>query len=138
MSQGRILAIDYGKKRCGLAWTDPLQLIATALKTIPHSELRPYLKELFEQEAIPTVVLGYPTRWDGSDTDITEEVRAFQRWLVQEFPELEVCLWDERFTSRRSMQTLIASGVKKKKRRNKGLLDQISATLILQEYLANS
>ncbi len=131
----RILAIDYGKKRTGLAWTDINQIIATALDTVDTSKLKPFLKNLIEKEPIETLVLGYPTRSDGSDTHITKEVKSFSVYLRNTFPGLKIELWDERFTSKLAMQALIDGGMSKKKRRDKRELDKMSATIMLQEYL---
>lgn len=131
----RILAIDYGKKRTGLAWTDPLQIIATGLGTVDTSEIEVKLKTLFSQEKIEKIVLGYPTHADGNDTDNTPLVRAFHKQLNEWFPEIPVILQDEYGTSKIAMQTMIGAGLKKKDRRNKALLDQVSATIILQQYL---
>lgn len=131
----RILAIDYGKKRTGLAWTDPLQIIATGLGTVDTAEIETKLKTLFSQEKIEKIVLGYPTHADGSDTHNTPLVRAFHKQLNDRFPDVPVILEDEHGTSKTAMQTMIAAGVKKKDRRSKELLDQVSATIILQQYL---
>ena len=131
----RILAIDYGKKRTGLAWTDPLQIIATGLGTVDTAEIEAKLKALFLQEKIEKIVLGFPTHADGSDTHSTPLIRAFHKQLNEWFADMPVVLQDEYGTSKTAMQTMIAAGVKKKDRRNKELLDQVSATIILQQYL---
>lgn len=135
---GRLIAIDYGKKRTGLAWTDPMRIIATGLKTVPTGELMPRLKELVAQETIDGFVLGMPYQLDGSDTDTTQPVLAFEKKLRKAFPGKEIALWDEQFTSKMAMQAMIQAGVPKMKRRNKALVDQVSATIILQDYLANT
>lgn len=132
---GRILAIDYGLKRTGIAWTDPLQIIATAVGTYETTTLWKELKEIFKTERIDTIVLGYPTRMDGSDTHATQPVRDFKKRLDKQYPKLPVILWDERLTSKMAQRALIDGGVPQKKRRKKGLLDQVAATLMLQEYL---
>lgn len=131
----RVIAIDYGKKRTGLAWTDPLEMIASALETVPTERLAERLKTLVAQEDVRGFVLGMPTRLDGSDTDSTPAVRGFERKLRKMFPDREVTLWDEQFTSKMAVQAMVRAGFSKKKRRDKSLVDQISATLILQEYL---
>lgn len=131
----RILAIDYGRKRTGLAWTDPLQIIASPLETVSTDKLKERLKTLFQQESIESIVLGYPTRMDGSDSHVTEDVRQLEAWLQTTFPQVAIHRWDERFTSKRAQQALIEAGVKKKKRREKGILDRTAAVLMLQEYL---
>jgi putative Holliday junction resolvase len=132
---GRIISIDYGKKRTGLAWTDPLQIIASGLETVPTESLPARLKQLVKAEEVDTIVLGFPTRLDGSDTHITEEVRNFAEKLVKWFPKLEVRLWDERFTSKMAEEEMIRGGVKKKKRQDKQLINEVSATLILRDYM---
>lgn len=134
---GRIIAIDYGKKRTGLAWTDPLQLFASGIGSFDTPFIKKKLVELFEQETIDEIVLGYPTRFDGSDTHATPLVREFNRLLNKWFPDTPVHLWDETFTSKMAMDSMIRAGVKKKKRRDKHLINQVSATLILQQYLVN-
>lgn len=131
----RILSIDYGRKRTGLAWTDPMQIIATALQTVETPKLKAFLQDLLKKEEIEALVLGYPTRFDGSDTHVTEEVREFAAYWEKTYPAIPIHLWDERFTSQMAKQSLIDSGVKKKKRRDKGLIDQVSATIILQEFM---
>jgi putative holliday junction resolvase len=131
----RILAIDYGLKRTGLAWTDPLQIIATAVGTVDTPQLKEKLAELMASEAIEALLLGWPTRFDGSDTHATPAVREFEAYLKATYPQLTLHLWDERFTSKMAQQALRESGLKKKKRREKGLVDQVAATLMLQEFL---
>ncbi|MEO0472016.1 MAG: Holliday junction resolvase RuvX [Bacteroidota bacterium] len=131
----RILAIDYGKKRTGLAWTDPLQLIASGLGTVDTVNLEQELAQRLSGNEVEAVVLGYPTRMDGSDSHVTEDVRKLADKLRKQYPAKEVHLWDERFTSQLAVQAMIDAGLKKKKRRDKKLIDQISATIILQEFL---
>ncbi|WPQ65354.1 Holliday junction resolvase RuvX [Chitinophaga sancti] len=132
---GRILAIDYGKKRTGLAVTDPLQIIATGLTTVPSQTLIPYLKKYFETEQVELILIGEPKNLDGSDTDATALATECVRILKKNFPNIPLKQIDERFTSKMAFQTMIDSGLKKKDRQNKGLVDEISATIILQEYL---
>ncbi len=129
------MALDYGKRRTGIAVTDPLRIIATPLETVATNDLITYLKVYFEKEEVDTVVLGYPRKLDLSDTDITQEVLQFESKLKQTFPSKKVLLQDERLTSRMAMDAMIAGGMKKKDRRNKSNVDKISATLILQEFL---
>jgi len=131
----RIIGIDYGKKRCGLAWTDPLQIIASGIGYVPERELMTKLAELCKSEKVEAFVLGFPTQLDGSDTDTTQDVRELKVKIEKQFPEKPVVLVDEQFTSRMAMDSMLHAGVPKKKRRNKGLIDQVSATLILQDYL---
>lgn len=131
----RILAIDYGKKRTGLAVTDPLQLIASGLTTVLTHELIPYLKKYMAQEAVELIVIGEPKNLDGEDTHGTALVTECIRILGKNFPEMPIKKMDERFTSKMAFRSLIDSGVKKKDRQNKALIDEVSATIILQEYL---
>lgn len=131
----RVLAIDYGKKRTGLAVTDPLKIIANPLETVPTSELISFLKSYFEKEDVEAIVLGYPTKLDQSDTHTTQDVINLEKKLRESFPSKRVILQDERLTTRMALDAMIRGGMKKKDRRNKGNVDRISATIILQEYL---
>ncbi len=132
---GRIFAIDYGHKRVGMAVTDPLQIIATSLETVSPKELLPFLTNYFAKEKVDTIVLGLPTRLDGTDTNITGFVKGFTGTLKKAFPEIEVVNHDERFTSALALKSMIASGTSKKDRRKKGNIDMVSATIILQSYM---
>ncbi len=132
---GRIVAIDYGTKRVGLAVTDPLQIIASALDTIHSKDVIAYLKAYNENEGIESFVLGMPKKLDGTPTNATPLVQQFQRLLKKNFPEKPVYLHDERYTSKMALDAMIAGGVKKKDRREKGNIDKVSATIILQSYL---
>jgi len=135
----RIIAIDYGKKRTGLAVSDPLQIIATGLTTIDTEKLVWFLKDYFSKEPVELILLGNPKRLDGTDNDITPKVEKLFGQLGRLFPSVQVKMVDERFTSKMAFQTMIDSGLKQKDRRNKGLIDEISATILLQGYLeANS
>lgn len=131
----RILAIDYGKKRTGLAVTDPLKIIATGLATVSSAELINWLKNYIAKEPVEVFVIGEPKNLDGSETHATRPVAAFIRLLKQNFPNIPVKMIDERFTSKLAERSMIESGLKKKDRRNKALVDEISATIILQDYL---
>lgn len=131
----RILALDYGKKRTGLAVTDPLQLIASGLTTVLTHELIPYLRKYIAQEPVELFVIGEPKNLDGEATHGTALVEECIRILQKNFPEIPVKKMDERFTSKMAFRSLIDSGVKKKDRQNKALVDEVSATIILQEYL---
>lgn len=131
----RILAIDYGKKRTGLAVTDPLKIIASGLTTIDTDQLIWYLKQYFAKEAVELILLGHPKRLDGSDNDITPKVEKLYGQLQKLFPNLPVKLIDERFTSKMAFQAMIDSGLGRKDRQNKALVDEISATILLQGYL---
>lgn len=132
---GRILAIDYGSKRVGLAVTDPLQIIASPLDTVHAKDVIQFLKNYDLSEGIESFVLGMPKNLNGTDTNATQQVRQFHNLLKKQFPEKPVYLHDERFTSKMAMDAMIAGGMKKKDRREKGNIDKISASIILQSYL---
>ncbi len=132
---GRILAIDYGNKRTGLAITDPLRIIATPLDTVRTHLLLQYLKEYFSREDVTEVVLGYPTQLDQSETDVTRNVKSLELQLRGIFSDKAIHLHDERFTSKMALSAMITGGMKKKERRIKGNIDRVSATIILQSYL---
>ena len=131
----RILCIDYGGKRTGLAVTDPFKIIATALTTIETKELVPFLKKYFQTEAVELILIGMPTNWDDSDTHATPLVKAAIQKLNKEFPSIPIKEVDERYTSRLASRAMIDMGMKKKQRQVKGNVDQIAATIMLQEYL---
>lgn len=131
----RIIGIDYGKKRSGIAVTDPLQIIATGLTTIDSEKLIWFLKSYFAKEEVIEIVLGYPKNLNNEETDITKKVERIYQQLQKLFPTMKVTLMDERFTSKMAFQTMIDSGLKKKDRQNKALIDEISATIILQSYM---
>ena len=132
---GRILAIDYGTKRVGLAVTDPLQIISSPLDTIHSKDVIAFLKEYDQTEGIEAFVLGMPKKLDNTDTNATPLVRQFQKLLKKNFPEKAVYLHDERFTSKMALDAMIAGGSKKKDRKEKGNIDKVSAAIILQSYL---
>ncbi|NVJ87528.1 MAG: Holliday junction resolvase RuvX [Algoriphagus sp.] len=133
----RILAIDLGTKRTGLAVTDPMQIVANPLETIPTEQLLDFLKKYFEQEPVEDIVLGLPKNLQGGATDMTQAVNHFKEKLEELYPSKKLHLIDERFTSKIAMQSMISMGSKKKDRREKsGNLDKISATIILQSFLA--
>ncbi|MEM6737233.1 MAG: Holliday junction resolvase RuvX [Bacteroidota bacterium] len=134
----RILAIDYGAKRTGLAVTDPLRIIASSLDVVASHNLENYLKDYFKKEEISKVVIGNPKNINGSNTNATRLVQAFIRRFKRVFPDKEFTLHDERFTSKMAMDAMIVGGMKKKNRRNKGNVDKISATIILQSYLESN
>ncbi|AMQ54829.1 Holliday junction resolvase RuvX [Algoriphagus sanaruensis] len=132
----RVLAIDLGTKRTGLAVTDPLQITANPLETIETSQLLPFLKNYCSKEEVATLVIGLPTRLNGQENEMTPRVYQLKQELEKVFPEKRIELIDERFTSKMAMQTLIAMGTKKKDRKEKaGNLDKVSAAIILQSYL---
>ncbi|HAE13220.1 MAG TPA: Holliday junction resolvase RuvX [Chitinophagales bacterium] len=134
---GRILAIDHGKKRCGIAVTDPMRMIGSPLTTVDTEKVFEFLHDYFQKETVDLLLVGYPTNIQGEATDATPLVDRFIEQCRKKFPSLELRTWDESFSSRKAMQTLVQSGVKKKDRRQKGALDQVSAAVILQEYLQN-
>lgn len=132
----RVLAIDLGTKRTGLAVTDPLKMLANPLETVDTAVLMDYLKAYCEKEEVDTLVLGLPIRLNGKDNEMTPRVMAFKEILEKTFPTLKVELIDERYTSKMALQSMIAMGSKKKDRREKaGNLDKVSAAIILQSYL---
>ena len=132
---GRLFAIDYGLKRCGIAVSDPLQIIATGLTTVATHELEQFIGNYVAQETVVAFVVGEAVNFDGSPTHTTQPANNFVKRLQKKFPQIPVHRVDEAFSSRRAMQSLIQGGVKKKKRRNKALLDEVSATIILQDYM---
>ncbi len=132
---GRILALDYGTKRVGVAVSDPLGLIAGALDTVPANQIVAFLKHYTGANAVDTIVLGLPRRMDGTPSDTYAAVQQLAARLKKELPGVGVEFYDERFTSVLAQRALIDSGVKKMARREKGLVDRVSATIILQDYL---
>lgn len=133
----RILCIDYGGKRTGLAVTDPLQIIATALTTIPTKELIPFLKNYIATEPVELILIGEPLNLDDSPTHATPLVKQAIKLLTKTFPAIPVQTVDERYSSKMAVRAMIDMGMKKKDRREKGNIDQIAATILLQEYLQN-
>jgi putative Holliday junction resolvase len=131
----RIICIDYGGKRTGLAVTDPLQIIATSLATIETKELIPYLKKYFQQEAVELILIGEPLNLDDTATHATPLVKAAIIRLKKEFPTIPIQTVDERFTSKMASRAMVEMGMKKKDRQKKGNIDQVAATIMLQEYL---
>ena len=132
---GRILAFDYGTKRTGIAVTDPLQLIASGLKTVETSEILTFLKAYCNDEEVVLFVVGLPRQMNNLPSESEQFIKSFIRNLKRTFPEIPIKREDERFTSKMALQSMIDSGIKKKQRRNKAIVDEISATLILQSYL---
>jgi putative Holliday junction resolvase len=132
---GRILAIDYGMKRTGLAVTDPLRIIATALDTVNTVDLIDYLKKYFLKEEVEKAIIGLPKRLNNTDSETAPAVRKFMETFKVEFPEKPIQAVDERFTSSMAQKAMIAGGMKKKDRQVKGNVDKISAVLILQSYM---
>lgn len=131
----RILAIDYGKKRTGLAVSDPLQIIASPLDTVETGNLFAFLANYISLESVETIVFGNPKRLDGTDNDIKKEIVLFESKLKQHFPDIKTVWLDERFTSKIALQSMIQSGYTKRERRDKANIDKVSATIILQDYM---
>ena len=133
----RLLSIDYGSKRSGLAVTDPMQIIATGLIGLHTKNLETYLIDYFKNEEVEKVIIGHPTNLDDSDTHATPLVQAFINRFKKIFPHMPIIKVDERFTSKMASRSMVESGMKKKDRQNKNLVDEIAATIMLQEYLLN-
>ena len=131
----RILSIDYGKRRTGLAVTDPLQIIAGGLCTVETPQLMTYLTQYMQREEVERIVIGLPTQTNGQPSENQARVREFTGRLKKVFPDLDVVFWDERFTSVMAHQAMIESGISRKRRQDKALVDEISATIILQSYM---
>jgi len=132
---GQILAVDFGKKRCGLAATDDLRIIASGLDTVETSVLMEYLRKYFEKNTVDEVVIGLPTDLKGNMSEVEEDIQKFIEEFKSEFSEVSVVRFDERFTSKIASYFISQSGKNKKQRQEKGLIDKVSATLILQQYL---
>jgi putative Holliday junction resolvase len=133
----RILSIDYGGKRTGIAVTDPLQLIATGLITVPSHELIPFLKKYMQQEAVELIIIGMPRNLDDTDTHGTALAAGAVKRLRKEFPSIPLKEVDERYTSKMAKDAMLEMGLKKKARRDKAIVDEIAATIMLQEYMNN-
>ena len=132
---GRIISIDYGLKRTGLAVTDPLQIIATGLTTVESKQLIPFLKDYFAREEVELIIIGEPKNWDDTDTHATPLVEKCIKQLQKNFPTIPIKKVDERYTSKMAKDAMLEMGLKKMQRRNKKLIDEIAATIMLQEYL---
>lgn len=131
----RILAIDYGKKRVGLAVTDPQQIIANRLTTVPTHTIWNFLAEYFNKEVVETVVVGYPKQMNNEASEAVRYINPFLKKFQIQYPDKKLEIMDERFTSKMAFQTMIDGGLKKQKRQDKALIDGISATIILQSFL---
>jgi len=131
----RILGIDYGTKKCGVAATDPLQIIVNGLTTLPTPELESFLVDYLNHEQVDAIILGLPHHPDGKPAQLAPRIENLALKLQKLFPSIKVALHDESYTSKHAKQILAKSGLSKKKRRDKGLVDKISAVLILQDYL---
>jgi len=134
---GRILALDFGQKRTGIAVTDELQIIASGLTTIDTNELLSFLSDYTAKEKVELFIVGKPKQMNNKDSESEVFIQPFLEKLTKTFPNISIVREDERFTSKMAFQTMIDSGLKKKQRRNKALVDEISATIILQSYLYN-
>jgi len=131
----RIISIDYGGKRTGLAVSDPLQIIATGLTTVESKQLIPFLKDYFSKEQVELIIIGEPKNWDDTPTHATPLVEKCIKDLQRNFPGMPIKRVDERYTSKMAKDSMLEMGMKKKDRRNKALVDEIAATIILQEYM---
>ena len=131
----RIISIDYGAKRTGLAVTDPLQIIATGLTTVESKQLIPFLKDYFAKEEVELIIIGEPKNWDDTDTHATPLVEKTINQLEKNFPKIPIKRVDERYTSKMAKDAMLEMGLKKVQRRNKKLVDEIAATILLQEYM---
>ena len=132
---GRILALDYGRKRTGIAVTDPLQIIANGLDTVPTHKLFEFLTAYFNSEVVDKIVIGYPKQLNNQPSESVSYINNFIKTFKKKFPDKELFLMDERFTSKMAFQAMIDGGVKKEQRRDKALIDKVSATIILQSYM---
>jgi putative Holliday junction resolvase len=132
---GKVLAIDYGKKRCGIAVTDDMQIIASGLTTVETPKLLAFLKDYIHKEHVETLIVGEPKQMNNQPSESEALIKPFLLKLENLFPNIPIKRVDERFTSKMAVQTMLDSGLKKKKRQNKALIDEISATIILQTYL---
>ncbi|MGZ3955009.1 MAG: Holliday junction resolvase RuvX [Flavisolibacter sp.] len=130
--------MDYGGKRTGLAVTDPLKIIATGLTTVETLKLMAFLKDYFSKEPVELVIVGMPVNWDDTATHATPLVQKFIKEFQKNFPSIPIKEVDERFTSKLASQAMVQMGMKKKQRQDKAMLDQIAATIILQEYLQHN
>lgn len=132
---GRILAIDYGRKRVGIAVTDPCQIIANSLTTVGTRDILSFLQEYFSREKVDIVVVGYPKQMDNTDSESMRYIKPFVAAFRKQFPEMPLEMYDERFTSVLAHKALLEGGAKKKRRQDKAIVDAISATIILQSYM---
>ena len=135
INPSRLLAIDYGGKRTGIAITDEMQIIASGLTTVETKQLFPFLQEYFSKEKVSKVIVGEPKRLNNEPSEIAPKIDEFVVKFKKLYPAIEVIRMDERFTSKMAFQTMIDSGLKKKQRQNKALVDEIAATILLQDYL---
>lgn len=134
---GRIMAIDFGRKRCGIAVTDPLKIAVNPLETVSTTNLLEYLKSYLKEEEVELIVMGMPFHADGKPMEISKDINAMAGRIRKAFPKVNIDFQDENYTSQRASKILVEAGVPKSKRREKGRLDRLSAVLILQEYLGH-
>lgn len=132
---GRIMGIDFGMKKCGIAVTDPHQIIVSPLRTVKTTSMLSFLKIYFAEEDVDKLVFGYPTHKDGNPTYVVSLIEEFKEKLLKQFPEMKVDFQNENFTSLQAKEIMIQSGLSKKQRQDKSRIDKISAVLILQRYL---
>lgn len=138
LRMGRLIAIDYGKKRCGIAVTDVLRIVPGALTTLPPGEVIPFLKEYVSKETVDRIIVGKAVQNNGLPSESMGAIRSFVARLGQAFPTIPVELYDERYTSVLAHKAILASGIgKKQRRRDKALVDRVSATILLQSYLSS-
>lgn len=132
---GRLLSIDYGRKRCGIAVTDPLRIVATGLTTVPSGKLEEFLRGYMASEQVDRIIMGHPTTMRGEESESMRYIRPAVSRLRKVFPEVEIEFFDERFTSVLAHRAMIDGGMKKSARRDKAVVDEMSATIILNDYL---
>ena len=132
---GRILAIDYGTKRTGIAVTDPLRIVPGGLKTVATHELNAFLADYFSKESVDVVVVGYPTNMNGEESASMKQIRPFVDKLIKQYPDKKIVMFDERFTSVIAQRAILDSGIGRMARRNKALVDEVSATIILESFM---
>lgn len=132
---GRILAIDYGTKRTGIAVTDPLRIVPGGLKTVATHELNAFLADYFSKESVDVVVVGYPTNMNGEESASMKQIRPFVDKLIRQYPDKKIVMFDERFTSVIAQRAILDSGIGRMARRNKALVDEVSATIILESFM---
>ena len=132
---GRILAIDYGTKRTGIAVTDPLRIVPGGLKTVATHELQAFLADYMSREQVDIIVMGYPTNMNGEDSASMKQIRPFTEKLKKLYPDKKVVMFDERFTSVIAQRAILDSGIGRMARRNKALVDEVSATIILESFI---
>lgn len=132
---GRILAIDFGTKRTGIAVTDPLRIVPGGLKTVATHELNAFLADYFSKESVDVIVVGYPTNMNGEESASMKQIRPFVDKLIRQYPDKKVVMFDERFTSVIAQRAILDSGIGRMARRNKALVDEVSATIILESFM---